>query len=104
MAEVEASLTKGVEAVSIVTPHNSHHEIASAFLAHGVHVICDKPITISLDDALDLHRQVKESGLVFGLTHNYSGYPMIRHAKKLIREGAVGAVRLVQVQHAQGRH
>lgn len=104
MAAAEAALDKGIEAVSIVTPHDSHHEIATAFLDRGIHVICDKPLTITIEDALDLHGRVAKSGLVFGLTHNYSAYPMIRHARKLIRDGAIGEVRLVIVQHAQGRH
>ena len=102
MAEAEAARAEGVEAVSILTHHNTHHAVASAFLDRGIHVICEKPITVDLGDALDLERRVSESGLVFGLTHNYSGYPMVRQAARMMRDGELGEIRVVQVEHAQG--
>ena len=104
MANAEVGLADGIEAVSIVTPHDSHYEIATSFLDRGVHVICEKPLTIALNDALELHRRVKDSGLVFSLIHNDSGYPVVRQAASIVREGHIGEVRIVQVQHAQGPH
>ena len=102
MAESEAGRPDGVEAVSVLTQHNTHHAVAGAFLDRGVHVVCEKPLTIHLADALDLERRVTESGLVFGLTHNYSGYPMVRQAARMVRDGEFGEIRVVQVEHAQG--
>lgn len=103
MARAEAERDDGIEAVSIVTPHDSHHPISCAFLEKGVHVVCDKPLTVDLGQALDLERRVRESGLVFGLTHNYSGYPMVRQAAELVRGGEIGEVRILQGEFALGR-
>ena len=93
----------GIEAVSIVTPHDSHYAISCAFLDQGIHVVCDKPLTIDLDQALDLERRVAASGLVYGLTHNYSGYPMVRKAAEMVRGGEIGEVRILQGEFALGR-
>ena len=103
MADAEADRPDGIDCVSIVTPHNSHYEIAKAFLERRTNVVCDKPLTLSLEEALELHRLVEEVGAVFGLTHNYSGYAMVRHAARLVRDGTLGKVRLVQVEHAHGK-
>ena len=81
MAEVESSLESGIDAVAIVTPNHLHAKIAEIFLSKGIHVICDKPLTADLDDAEYLGSIVKESGLVFAVTYNYSGYPMVRQAR-----------------------
>jgi predicted dehydrogenase len=102
MAEQEARREDGLEAVSIMTPNNSHYAIAKAFLEQGVDVICDKPLTINVEQALELMRLVRQSGLVFGVTYCYSGYPMVRQAREMIRNGELGAIRLVQVEHASG--
>ena len=102
MAESETGRPDGVEAVSVLTQHDTHHRVACAFLDRGVHVACEKPLTIDLDDALDLERRVAESGLIFALTHNYSGYPMVRQAASMVRDGELGEIRVVQVEHAQG--
>jgi predicted dehydrogenase len=101
MASAEAKRPDGIEAVSIVTPNNVHHAPAKAFLEAGIHVICDKPLTTTLDDALDLAKTVQRTGLVFGLTHNYTGYPMVRQAREMVRGGELGPIRLVQVEYAQ---
>jgi predicted dehydrogenase len=101
MARAEAARRDGVDAVSIVTPNASHHAIARAFLEAGIHVICDKPLTTTLDDAHDLVRAVAASGRIFALTHNYTGYPMVRHARAMVAAGAIGAVRVAQVEYAQ---
>src|SRR3954469_20292963 len=101
MAAAESKRADGIEAVSIVTPNNLHHAPAKAFLEAGIDVICDKPLTTTLDDALDLAEAVKRSGLIFGLTHNYTGYPMVRQAREMVRSGELGPLRLVQVEYAQ---
>lgn len=102
MAEQEAQREDGIEVVSIMTPNNSHYAIAKAFLEHGIHVICDKPLTTDREHALDLLRLVRQTGLIFGVTYNYSGYPMVRQAREMIRNGELGEIRLVQVEHASG--
>jgi len=102
MAEREGARKDGVEVVAIMTPNASHHPIAKAFLERGIDVICDKPLTTALDDALDLLRLARRTGLVFAVTYNYTGYPMVRQAREMIRSGELGAIRLVQVEHASG--
>jgi len=102
MAEQEAGRADGIEVVAIMTPNDSHYAIARAFLEQGVHVICDKPLTNDLAQALELQRLAQERGLVFGVTFNYSGYPMVRQARAMVRGGELGAVRLVQVELASG--
>lgn len=101
MATAESKRDDGIDAVSIVTPNNLHHAPAKAFLEAGIHVICDKPLTTTLEDALDLASVVKRTGLVFGLTHNYTGYPMVRQAREMVQAGELGAIRLVQVEYVQ---
>lgn len=101
MADVESKRPDAIEAVSIVTPNNLHYAPAKAFLDAGIHVICDKPITTTLEDALDLAKIVKRTGLVFGLTHNYTGHPMVRQAREMVHAGELGTIRLVQVEYVQ---
>jgi predicted dehydrogenase len=98
----EAQRKDGAEVVAIVTPNHLHFEMALASLEHGFDVVCDKPLTNTLEEALKLHKTTKEHGLVFGLTHNYSGYPMVRHARAMVQAGDLGELRLVQVEHASG--
>jgi predicted dehydrogenase len=102
MVEQEARRDDGIEAVGIMTPNNSHYAIARAFLEHGIDVICDKPLTTDVDQALELMRVVRQTGLVFGVTYCYSGYPMVRQARAMVRNGELGEIRLVQVEHASG--
>ncbi len=102
MAEQEARRDDGIETVSIMTPNNSHYAIAKAFLEHGVDVICDKPLTTEVEHAVELMRLARRSGLVFGVTYCYSGYPMVRQAREMVRSGELGHIRLVQVEHASG--
>jgi len=101
MAVAEAKRADGIEAVSIVTPNDSHHAIARAFLDRGIDVICDKPMTTTIEDALDLVQTVQRTGLVFGVTHNYTGYPMVRQAREMIAGGELGTIRVVQVEYVQ---
>lgn len=102
LIEAEASLKNGAEVVAIMTPNDTHYQYASAALDKGFDVICDKPMTNTLDDAEALHQKVVETGLVFCLTHNYTGYPMIRQAKAMVEAGQLGIIRLVQVEYVQG--
>ena len=86
MAEAEGRRDDGIDVVAIVTPNHVHHAAAKTFLANGIHVICDKPLTTSLEAALDLVAEVRRTGLVFALTHNYTGYPMVRQAREMGRQ------------------
>jgi len=101
MATAEAAREDGIDVVSIVTPNHMHYGPAKAFLEAGIHVICDKPMTTTLDDALDLASLVKSTGLVFGLTHNYTGYPMVRQAREMVAAGELGEIRVIQVEYPQ---
>jgi predicted dehydrogenase len=101
MAVREARLPEGIEAVAIVTPNHMHYPVAREFLKRGIHVICDKPVTSTLADAKELAKLVAKSDALFVLTHNYTGYPMVRHARELVRSGKLGDVRLVHVEYAQ---
>ena len=101
MAAREAARDDGIDAVAIVTPNHVHHPAAKAFLEAGIHVICDKPLTTSLPDALDLVETVRRTGLVFGLTHNYTGFPMVREARERVAAGELGRIRVVQAEYPQ---
>jgi predicted dehydrogenase len=101
MAAAEEKRPDRIDAVSIVTPNHVHFGPAKAFLEAGIHVICDKPLTTTVEDALALAAIVKKSGLIFGLTHNYTGYPLVRQAREMIGVGEVGRIRVVQVEYAQ---
>ena len=98
----EQARPDGADVIAIMTPNDSHFELASAALAHGFDVICDKPMTNTLDEAERLHAAVKASGRVFCLTHNYTGYPMVRQARAMVEAGELGVIRLVQVEYVQG--
>jgi predicted dehydrogenase len=101
MAAREARRKDGIEAVAIVTPNHMHAPVALQFLRRGIHVICDKPLTATLPEAKRLAKAAEASGVVFALTHNYTGYPMIRQAAAMVRRGDLGEIRLVQVEYAQ---
>jgi predicted dehydrogenase len=102
MAEREAAREDGIDVVAIVTPNHLHAAPVRAFATRGIHVICDKPLAHSLEDALALEPVVREAGIVFGLTHNYTGYPMVRQAREMVAAGEIGALRVVQVEYPQG--
>ena len=102
MLAAEAAREDGAEVVAIMTPNDSHFGYASAALENGFDVICDKPMTNTLQEAEALHDRVLRSGKVFCLTHNYTGYPMVRQARAMIEAGQLGTVRLVQVEYVQG--
>ena len=101
MAKKEGKLKHGIEAVAIVTPNHLHCAVAQAFLEAGIHVICDKPLSSSLEDAEQIEKIVEGSGLIFAITYNYSGYPMVRHAREMVAAGKLGNIRIIQVEYAQ---
>ena len=101
MAIRENRIKGGIQAVSIVTPNHVHYPAAREFLKRGIHVICDKPLTSNLPDARKLVKIAEESGALFVLTHNYTGYPMVRQAREMVAAGDLGALRVVQVEYAQ---
>ncbi|MBA3325107.1 MAG: Gfo/Idh/MocA family oxidoreductase [Rhodobacteraceae bacterium] len=101
MARGEARRTDGIEAVAIVTPNHMHAPAARAFLKRGIHVICDKPLTATLPEAKKLAKAAAESEALFILTHNYTGYPMIRQARATVASGLLGPIRVIQVEYAQ---
>jgi predicted dehydrogenase len=101
MARAEAARADRIEAVAIVTPNHMHAAVAEAFLETGVHIICDKPLAATLEDARRLRNKARASGLIFATTYNYSGYPLMRHARAMVRGGELGAIRIVQVEYPQ---
>jgi len=102
MAEKEASRDDGIDFVSIVTPNHIHFPVAKAFLEAGFHVICDKPMTNTLEDAEELCNLVRQHNRVFALTHNYTGYPMVKQARAMVLDGKIGSVRKIVVEYPQG--
>lgn len=101
MAQAEAARPDGIEAVAIATPNHVHAPAATAFLKAGIHVICDKPVTVRSTDARALAALAKKQGLIFAVTHNYSAYPMVRVARQLVQQGRLGDIRVVQAEYPQ---
>lgn len=101
MAKAEAARADGIEVVSIVTPNHMHGPVAKAFLEAGIHVICDKPLTTTVAEAEELAALVAKTGRVFVVTHNYTGYPMVRQARAMVANGDLGEIRLVQAEYLQ---
>ena len=104
LLEGERARSDAADAVAVMTPNGSHHAICAAALEHGFDVICDKPLTTSLADALDLVHRVRTSGRVFCLTQNYTGYPMVRQARDMVRAGAIGEIRQIHAYYVQGHN
>lgn len=104
MAEKEAALgaDSRIDFVSIVTPNNLHFPVAKTFLEAGIHVVCEKPMTVSLEQAQQLREIVRKTGKVFVLTHNYTGYPMAKQARAMVAAGEIGEVKKVIVEYPQG--
>lgn len=88
--------------ISIVTPNNMHYPVSMAALEAGFHIVCDKPITRTLDEAVNLERKLKQCKKLFCLTHNYTGYPMVKQARDMVKDGAIGKIRRVVVEYPQG--
>lgn len=102
MARAESGRNDGVDVVTVCTPPNLHAAIAEAFLEAGIDVVCEKPMTATLAEALTLERAVEASGRAFLLTHCYTGYPMVRQARAMVRDGVIGRVRLVESDFVSG--
>lgn len=101
MFAAETKREDGIEAVAIVTPNHMHFPVAKAALEAGINVICDKPVTRTLEEAVELQKVVAKSDAFFALTHNYSAYPLVRYARELVERGELGNVRLVHVEYPQ---
>ena len=101
MAAREAAREDRIDAVAIVTPNHLHAQAATAFVERGIAVICDKPMTHRLEDAVALAALVERRGVPFLLTHNYTGYPLVRQAREMVLAGALGTIRVVQVEYPQ---
>lgn len=104
MLEGESALPeeRRIQAVSIVTPNRMHHPVAKAFVEGGYHVICDKPMTVTLAEARELEAAVATAGVVFAVTYNYTGYPLVKEARRLVTEGVIGELRKVVLEYHQG--
>ena len=100
--ELRRGKDERIDFVSIVTPNHMHFPVARGFAEAGIHVVCDKPLVHSSEEAAELIRVVKRSGCVFGVTYNYTGYPMVREARDMVARGAIGVVRKVIVEYNQG--
>ena len=101
MAEKESARSDGIDVVAIVTPNHLHIPIAKIFAEKGIHIICDKPLALSSEEAINLKNIVESKKLIFALTHNYTGYPMVRHARSLIKKGDLGSIRVIQAEYPQ---
>jgi len=104
MAEREAALPEGerIDFVTIVTPNHMHAPVATLFLERGFHVVCDKPMTFTLDEAKALRETVRKTGKIFALTHNYTGYPMVKEAREIVRRGDLGNILKIVAEYPQG--
>jgi len=102
LMERESSRSAGADVVAVMTPNDSHHHIAMAALNHGFDLIIDKPLANTLGEAIEIRDLVKQTGLVCCLTHNYTGYPLVRQARAMVAEGMLGVIRLVQIEYVQG--
>ena len=101
MAQAESNRADGIEAVAIVTPNHVHYPAAKAFLEAGIHVICDKPMTVTSQEGEELVALARDRGLILAVTYNYTGYPMVRQARAMVANGELGRIRLVQVEYVQ---
>ena len=101
MAEKESSRSDGIHVVAIVTPNHLHVPIAKIFAKKGIHIICDKPLALSSEEAIELKNIIENNEIIFALTHNYTGYPMVRHARSLVQNGDLGSIRVVQAEYPQ---
>ena len=102
MAKQESQRKDGIQALGIMTPSGDHYKIAKLFIEKKIHIICDKPLTATIEDAIKLKKLVLKQRVVFALTHNYSAYPMLREAKSLVQAGKIGEIMLFNVEYPQG--
>jgi predicted dehydrogenase len=104
MFEAEARRADGMDVVAIMTPNDSHYALCCAAIERGLDIVCDKPLTTNLQDALDLVQRVRKSGVVFCHTFNYTAFPMVRQARAMVCDGDIGDIRMVQVEYVQGHN
>jgi predicted dehydrogenase len=104
MAQKESELPSGerIDFVSVTTPNHLHFKVCKAFIEAGIHVVCDKPMTKTIEEAEDLCRLVEKHDVIFALTHNYTGYPMVKEARKMVRDGKLGTLRKIVAEYPQG--
>ena len=102
MAKKESERSDGIEAIGIMTPSGDHYKISKEFAKRNIHIICDKPLTAKLEDAVALEKLVKKTKIIFALTHNYSAYPMLREAKELVANNKIGKIKVINVEYPQG--
>lgn len=104
MAENESKLPKDkkIDFVSIVTPNNSHFQIIKSFIDAGINILCDKPLAITIEEAEEINKLVKKNNIIFGLTYNYTGYPMVKQAREIIKLGKIGKIRKLVIEYPQG--
>ncbi len=102
MAKKESERSDGVESIGIMTPSGDHYKIAKEFIKNKIHIICDKPLTANVEDAIALEKLVKKTKIIFALTHNYSAYPMLREAKELVTKNKIGKIKVINVEYPQG--
>ncbi len=102
MAKKESQRSDGIEALGVMTPAGDHYKIIKKFVDNKIHIICDKPLTATIEDAVKLEKLIKKSKVIFALTHNYSSYPMLREAKAIVTNGSIGKVNLINVEYPQG--
>ncbi len=102
MLDGELRRSDGIEALGIMTPSGDHYKIAKKFIENNIHIICDKPLTATVEDAIKLEKLVKKKRIIFALTHNYSAYPMLREAKNIVSNGKLGKVLLINIEYPQG--
>ena len=102
MGKKESERSDGIEAIGIMTPSGDHYKIAKEFAKKNIHIICDKPLTAKLEDAVALEKLVKKTKIIFALTHNYSAYPMLREAKELVAKNKIGKIKVINVEYPQG--
>ncbi|MEM6464367.1 MAG: Gfo/Idh/MocA family oxidoreductase [Pseudomonadota bacterium] len=101
MAEKEGARKDGIDVVSIVTPNHLHFGPAKAFLEAGIHVICDKPMTLTLEESIELVKIARNSGVVFALTQNNTGYPLVRQAREMVKDGTLGDIQVIRTSYVQ---
>ena len=102
MAKKESQRSDGIEALGVMTPSGDHYKIIKKFVENKIHIISDKPLTATIEDAVKLEKLIKKSKVIFALTHNYSAYPMLREAKAIVANGSIGKVNLINVEYPQG--
>jgi predicted dehydrogenase len=101
MAKKEKSLADGIDFVMIATPNHMHYPVIKAFAGQGIHIVCDKPLSFSVEEAEEIGRLVEKNKIVFALTHINTGYPLVREAREMVRGGKIGEVRKVIVEYLQ---